>query len=37
LLRVRALKVHAFTSNPWLQGLGLAVFLIPSTRASSSR
>jgi len=28
LLRVRALKGHAATNDPWLQGLGLAVFLL---------
>jgi len=28
LLRVRALKGHAATNDPWLQGIGLAVFLL---------
>jgi protein-S-isoprenylcysteine O-methyltransferase Ste14 len=28
LLRGRALKGHAAISNPWLQGIGLAVFLL---------
>ena len=28
LLRVRAFKDHAVTSNPWLQGIGLAVFVL---------
>ena len=28
LLRVRAFKAHAATNNPWLQGIGLAVFLL---------
>jgi protein-S-isoprenylcysteine O-methyltransferase Ste14 len=28
LLRVRALKGHATANNPWLQGVGLAVFLL---------
>jgi protein-S-isoprenylcysteine O-methyltransferase Ste14 len=27
-LRVRALKGHATSNNPWLQGIGLAVFLL---------
>jgi len=28
LVRVRALKGHAVTNDPWLQGIGLAVFLL---------
>jgi protein-S-isoprenylcysteine O-methyltransferase Ste14 len=28
LLRVRAVKEHAVTSNPWLQGIGLALFFL---------
>jgi protein-S-isoprenylcysteine O-methyltransferase Ste14 len=28
LLRVRVLKGHATTNNPWLQGIGLAIFLL---------
>src|ERR1700680_2104738 len=28
LLRVRAFKGHVATNNPWLQGIGLAVFLL---------
>ncbi len=28
LLRVKALKEHAVTNDPWLQGIGLAVFLL---------
>jgi protein-S-isoprenylcysteine O-methyltransferase Ste14 len=28
LLRVRAVKEHTITSNPWLQGIGLALFFL---------
>jgi protein-S-isoprenylcysteine O-methyltransferase Ste14 len=28
LLRVRAVKGHTVTSNPWLQGIGLALFFL---------
>jgi protein-S-isoprenylcysteine O-methyltransferase Ste14 len=28
LLRTRALRGHATTGNPWLQGIGLAIFLL---------
>ncbi len=28
LLRVKAFKDHAAVSNPWLEGIGLAVFLL---------
>ena len=28
LLRVRAVKGHTVTSNPWLQGIGLAIFFL---------
>jgi len=28
LLRARAFKDHAVTNNPWLQGIGLAVFVL---------
>jgi protein-S-isoprenylcysteine O-methyltransferase Ste14 len=28
LLRVRVLKGHATTSDPWLQGIGVLVFLL---------
>jgi len=28
LLRVRAFKGHVATNSPWLQGIGLAVFLL---------
>jgi protein-S-isoprenylcysteine O-methyltransferase Ste14 len=28
LLRIKAFKSHAATDNPWLQGVGLAVFLL---------
>jgi protein-S-isoprenylcysteine O-methyltransferase Ste14 len=28
LLRVRAVKEHTVTSNPWLQGIGLALFFL---------
>jgi protein-S-isoprenylcysteine O-methyltransferase Ste14 len=28
LVRVRALKGHSVTNDPWLQGIGLAVFLL---------
>ena len=28
LLRVNAFKTHATTNNPWLEGVGLAVFLL---------
>jgi protein-S-isoprenylcysteine O-methyltransferase Ste14 len=28
LLRVRAVKEHTVTNNPWLQGIGLALFFL---------
>lgn len=37
LLRVRALKGHAATNDPWLQGIGLAIFLLGLALAICAR